>query len=524
MPRLNAGSIDLAGDASPVLSADLSVPDNIKTLFGDSSIGATVYNDGADLITDVRHAGSGDWMIALAAGFPSPDTNAVHIWSGTAGVVTANNTSKLVVEGSNAGTVFISILGPNTAQKGILFGEPASNTQGYLTYFGSSDTPANTLRFGIENSQRLLYSVNAFAFQEATTISTPVNTDLILSNSGIGDIILSPGGNVGIGIASPTSKLHVSVASTGDPGITLGVGSDGTLDYTITRDGGGGHLFFQGAQAGATGYRFLSDDSSVLLAIIDNGDVGIGTATPSGKLEVVGAIIATGLIVSKSDAPANIILERVDAFMNFSQDVGTIQFKGGEDGSEEIVAQIRAVPFDAWTDTSSPTELAFHTTPNGVTSAIERVRINRDGNMVFSQATIISTIGDLTLTPTGLLVCGTGGSLTGTWSDLGIVTTIDINGGSIDGAVIGAAVAAAATMTTLALTDDMTITDAKNIILNTTTGTKLGTGATQKLGFYGAAPVVQQSHIADVSGNGDVDATINSILAQLAALGLQAAV
>jgi hypothetical protein len=42
-----------------------------------------------------------------------------------------------------------------------------------------------------------------------------------------------------------------------------------------------------------------------------------------------------------------------------------------------------------------------------------------------------------------------GGSLTGTWSDLGTVTTMDLNGGTIDGVTIGGASAAAATVTTL---------------------------------------------------------------------------
>ena len=41
-----------------------------------------------------------------------------------------------------------------------------------------------------------------------------------------------------------------------------------------------------------------------------------------------------------------------------------------------------------------------------------------------------------------------GGALTGTWSDLGTVTTVDINGGSIDGTVIGANTAAAVSVTT----------------------------------------------------------------------------
>jgi len=37
----------------------------------------------------------------------------------------------------------------------------------------------------------------------------------------------------------------------------------------------------------------------------------------------------------------------------------------------------------------------------------------------------------------------------------------------------------------------LTMADAKNIILNTTTGTKIGTATTQKLGFYNATPVAQ---------------------------------
>jgi hypothetical protein len=41
-----------------------------------------------------------------------------------------------------------------------------------------------------------------------------------------------------------------------------------------------------------------------------------------------------------------------------------------------------------------------------------------------------------------------GGALTGTWTDLGSVTTVDINGGTVDGAIIGGASAAAGTFTT----------------------------------------------------------------------------
>lgn len=52
----------------------------------------------------------------------------------------------------------------------------------------------------------------------------------------------------------------------------------------------------------------------------------------------------------------------------------------------------------------------------------------------------------------GSLTASAGGSLTGTWTDLGSVTTVDINGGTIDGAAIGGAVAAAGAFTTLGTT------------------------------------------------------------------------
>lgn len=41
---------------------------------------------------------------------------------------------------------------------------------------------------------------------------------------------------------------------------------------------------------------------------------------------------------------------------------------------------------------------------------------------------------------------------------------------------------------------------AKNIVTDTTTGTKIGTAATQKLGFYNATPVVQYSTVGTVTG------------------------
>jgi len=41
--------------------------------------------------------------------------------------------------------------------------------------------------------------------------------------------------------------------------------------------------------------------------------------------------------------------------------------------------------------------------------------------------------------------------------------------------------------------DDITMKEAKNIVVGTATGSKIGTGVAQKLGFFDATPVVQSA-------------------------------
>lgn len=70
------------------------------------------------------------------------------------------------------------------------------------------------------------------------------------------------------------------------------------------------------------------------------------------------------------------------------------------------------------------------------------------------------------------------------------------------------------------------ILDGNDIVLGQTLGTRIGTSSTQKLGFYGATPVVRQGSIADPTGGVTQDAeartAINSILDVLDNLGFTA--
>lgn len=58
--------------------------------------------------------------------------------------------------------------------------------------------------------------------------------------------------------------------------------------------------------------------------------------------------------------------------------------------------------------------------------------------------------------------------------------------------------------------DDVELADAKNIVVNTTTGTKIGTGTSQKLGFWNATPIVQPTTgvgAATLTGGGGATVT-----------------
>jgi hypothetical protein len=62
--------------------------------------------------------------------------------------------------------------------------------------------------------------------------------------------------------------------------------------------------------------------------------------------------------------------------------------------------------------------------------------------------------------------------------------------------------------------------DAINITLNTTTGTKIGTATSQKLGFFNQTPVVQPTAVADATTAVDVITQFNALLTRMRNLGL----
>ena len=137
-------------------------------------------------------------------------------------------------------------------------------------------------------------------------------------------------------------------------------------------------------------------------------------------------------------------------------------------------------------------------------------QLTHQGNVVFGDAT-----GDsVTITGNSIVLSNTP-TVTGTFADLGTVTTVDINGGTIDGAAIGGASASTGAFTTIDASQGIDITadsqalriGAGNDLSISHDGTNTGiTNATGNLTITTAA----SSSVVINEGSADVDFRVES--------------
>ena len=132
---------------------------------------------------------------------------------------------------------------------------------------------------------------------------------MLFGTNGSEVLRITSGGNVGIGTTSPAHKLSVvgqgtGIAHIGDAGFGsgnyVGASFNGTLsttNYNFLSSSTDTHLYINRPAGNAIKFREANVEQMTILA---GGNVGIGTTSPYEKLEVAGAISATGAVAGQS--------------------------------------------------------------------------------------------------------------------------------------------------------------------------------------------------------------------------------
>lgn len=205
---------------------------------------------------DLKNPNSDDYDLRIqAAGtIPRIFTNAAILQIDGTNVNLQSNTNGSVGIGTNAPAVKLDISQTQSAQTAVRV--------------VNSDTSSLASSSYIATGGGVTVDVTARLNAQAD-IGTSSTHPLIIKSDNVERMRVLSGGNIGVGISAPLGKFHVANSTSDDI-------------VRITQSGAGVPL------------RVEDETTDTTPFIIDTGgNVGIGTPTPTAKLEVVGGIVST---------------------------------------------------------------------------------------------------------------------------------------------------------------------------------------------------------------------------------------
>ena len=276
----------------------------------------------------------------------------------------------------------------------------------------------------------------------------------------------------------------------------------------------------------------LAFETNLLALDVTNSRVGVGTASPATTFHVsaTDAIrVPSGTTAQRPGSPANgdirynSTTSQIEGYSNgqFRSMVGSGISNVVEDTTPQLGGDLD-INGNAIVSTSDG-NIAI--TPNG-TGEVDISKVDIDSGAIDGTAigansastgafttlsssgntTIGDASGDTTTFNSASWTLANATTVSGTWANLGTVTTADINGGSIDGAVIGAASAAAGTFTNLTASGTtISITDSNG------SGVIDGVNIGANSAGTGAFTNVTTSGTLTVGGNLTVNGTTTTI-------------
>ena len=250
-----------------------------------------------------------------------------------------------------------------------------------------------------------------------TAIRFPSADTFSVETAGSERVRITSAGYMGINTNSPVRPLHI-VGNDGSSGATSGnsdttlvlenAGTNGSMIEFMNANNGAGHLMFTDSDASNRGrisyhhngdYFRVDTAGSERLRIDSSGRLLVGhtstvdTSTYNSKIQVMATDATASITVGRfgdnaSSTSINFSKSRAASIGSHSSGdlhnndpIGSIFWWGSDGGDYEEAARITAEADAAFTTSSTPGALTFHTTAPNATTATEVLRITSGGHL-----------------------------------------------------------------------------------------------------------------------------------------------
>ena len=340
-----------------------------------------IYFDSSSNNFQISQNGGGYTALATTGGAQTFSSDITMSGTGTGLAVTNGETvgGTLAVTGATSVT---NATASTSSSTGALTVGGGAGIGGDL-FAGASVNAATTMKAGTSLTTPQIYG--------STAASGNIKIDGT-SNTPAGNVLLaSTGGDVGIGTTSPDTSLTVSngaasasIAHFFAPNITNGnlaqivVGKDNTTNYAQ-----GALTYAYNSTTPSDSFVSLGNSTvnSAQLNVLGNGNVGIGTTSPSlAKLQTAGIVGNTAAMFGSDTTGVSIVAAYPSIAFNSYYNAGFLSMQTGYGGMIMLEQTAGAMTFDT----------AATVTGQGTAQSMnERMRISNSGNVGIGTSTPI---------------------------------------------------------------------------------------------------------------------------------------
>jgi len=211
----------------------------------------------------------------------------------------------------------------------------------------------------------------------SSAVATDASKGLVsVTNTGSGNNVLATSPTLVTPIlGTPASGTVTNLTGTASININGTVGATTATTGAFTTLSTSSTVTISGGTANGVAYLNGSKVLTTGTALtFDGTNLGIGTSSPTQKLDVAGSAAITG------STPLYLQRPVVPSFQG--QGAPAISWQFYTTGTTYVTgASIQALAADVWSSTSAPTDLVFATVPSGSTTLVTRAVITSSGNL-----------------------------------------------------------------------------------------------------------------------------------------------